>query len=159
MEQNPSSEANSLSASQEFPRLSWNLKVHYCVHNSLPLVPILSQMNPVQTSPHYFPKIYFIVILPSTLRSSEWFLPFEFSDHNILCISHLFHACYMSRQSHTPRLDGSNNICYIPGSEVEIGTEWRRVLSITSSDLLLEYEVQNTPCSLPSSAKFDFTVL
>jgi hypothetical protein len=45
MEQGLSSEANSHSASQEIPHLLWNLKAHYCVHNSLLLVPILSQKH------------------------------------------------------------------------------------------------------------------
>jgi len=47
MEQSPSSEANSHSASQETPHLLWNLKLHHCVYKSFPLVPILSQMTPV----------------------------------------------------------------------------------------------------------------
>jgi hypothetical protein len=46
MEQRPSS------ASQEIPRILWNLKVHYNIHKSLPPVPALSQINPVHASPH-----------------------------------------------------------------------------------------------------------
>ena len=44
MEQS-SGQANSFSASQEIPRILWNLKVHYRIHNSPPPVLIMGQFN------------------------------------------------------------------------------------------------------------------
>jgi hypothetical protein len=54
------------SASQHISHVLCNQKVHYHVHNTLPHVSILSQMNPIHTFQHYSQR--YILILYFTLR-------------------------------------------------------------------------------------------
>jgi hypothetical protein len=68
----PSWEAASRSDIKKFPSNLWNQKVHFRVRKSLPLVPILSQMNPVNGNLFYFSKIRFNITLSPTSRSYKW---------------------------------------------------------------------------------------
>jgi hypothetical protein len=92
MEHSLSSEVKSFSASQDIPHILWKLDVQLLFVQACHFFPSLDRSNAVHTPPSYDLKIHFNINLPSTPRSSMWFLSLRFP----LCILHaplLFPIC------------------------------------------------------------------
>jgi thiol-disulfide isomerase/thioredoxin len=137
-------EANSFSGSPEVPCILWNLNVHCHLHKSLPLVPILSQINPVHALRSCFYKIHFHVILPSMLASSMYMFPSGFpttKKKTPVFISLLAYTCHIPHSSH--QFDILNSVWW--------GVQIMRLLIIQFSAV---------PCySLPLRPHFFFSTL
>ena len=83
MVQSPSWEANWFAASQEIPRISQNLKVHYRTHTRPPPVSILGQPNPVHIPTSHLLEIHPNIIHPSTPRSPQLSPSLRFSQQDL----------------------------------------------------------------------------
>jgi hypothetical protein len=64
MEPSTARENITCAATQEFPSILCNLKVHYHSHKNPPLVCILSQINPVHAIQSFVSKLYLNIIPP-----------------------------------------------------------------------------------------------
>jgi hypothetical protein len=72
MEQSPSWNSNSSSATQEIPRILWNPKIRYRIHKNPPL-PVLSHIDPIH-APIPFLEVPSNTVLASTSVSFKWSL-------------------------------------------------------------------------------------
>ena len=100
MMQSPSWEANSFADSQEIPRISRNLKVHYRTHKRPPPVSILGQPNPVHIPLSHLLEIHPNIIHPSTPRSPQWSLSLRFPHQDPTHTPLLTHTRHMPSPSH-----------------------------------------------------------
>ena len=103
MVQSSSWEANWFAASQEIPRILWNLKVHYRTHKPPPPVPILCQPNPVHIPTSHLLEINPNIIHPPMPRSPQWSLSLWFPYQDPICPPLFTHTRHMPSPSHSSR--------------------------------------------------------
>ena len=101
--QSPSWEANWFSASQQIPRISQNLKVHYGTHKHPPPVSILGQPNPVHIPTSHLLEICPDIIRPSTPRSAQWSPSLRFPHQHPIHPHLLTHTRHKSSPIHSSR--------------------------------------------------------
>ena len=99
MEQSPTWKANRFPASQKIPSILRNPKVHYCICQCPPPVPVMIQLDPVHNPTPHFLKIHVNIILPSTTGSAKWSLSLRFPHQNTVHSSLLYAHMPLPSQS------------------------------------------------------------
>ena len=89
------------SASQGIRRILWNPNVHYYIHKSPPLAPVLGWMNSLHNLPSYVFKIEFNITLSYTQIFQRKF-SFRIFDQNPACLSCITQRCNTSCPPHRP---------------------------------------------------------
>ena len=100
--QSPSWEANWSATSQETPRISRNLKVHYHTHKRPPPVSILGQPNPVHIPTSHLLEINPNIIHPSIPTSPHWSPSLRFPQQDPIHPPLLAHRRHMPRERKIP---------------------------------------------------------
>ena len=97
MEQSHFPESNKFWASQEFPRILWNPKVHCRIHNSPPRVTVLRQINPLYAAHSTSRRSIFVLSFHLRLGLASDSFPQVSAPKPYLHLSpasHLLHAPY-----------------------------------------------------------------
>jgi hypothetical protein len=132
-ELSPSWGAANCSATQKLRSILWNPKIQYRVHNSPPLIPILSHTNLIHTILFHLSKIHFNIVQPPTSWSSQWSLSFRLPHQYPICIPLHLHSCYMPRLPHpswldhcnyTPRRINCNNLKFAATTRMLTSEQW-----------------------------------
>ena len=101
--QSPCSAGNWFAASQEFPLISRNPKVHYRTHKRPPTVSILGQPNPVHIPTSNLLESHPNIIHPSTPRSPQWSPSLQFPHQDPIHPLLVTHTRHMPSPSHSSR--------------------------------------------------------
>jgi hypothetical protein len=113
MELSPSWRAASCAATQELPKILWNSKVHYRVHKSPPLVPILRQINAFHTIPSYL-RLILLLSMHLSLGLLSGFFPSAFTPISYMLPLLLIRATY---PTHLILLDLITGVSYYRGEK------------------------------------------
>jgi hypothetical protein len=105
MELSTSWEVASRSATQEFPNILWNLKIHCRVKKRAPLAHILVHINPVHATPSYLSKIRFNIVTCRMVRVTKWRVLVRMTGFISSLVTHSFNHTQIQRYrwfTHTP---------------------------------------------------------